>query len=42
LADRLGVPGQLVRDLPSPQALLDGLEQAIQGVAADQVGEQPK
>jgi len=36
LAERLGVPGQLVRDLDSPQALLDGLGQVLDGAATDQ------
>jgi hypothetical protein len=36
LAERLGVPGQLVRDLDSPQALLDGLQQAIGNAGTDQ------
>jgi hypothetical protein len=36
LAERLGVPGQLVRDLELPTALLEGLEQAA---AAEEAGD---
>jgi hypothetical protein len=36
LAERLGVPGQLVREIDSPQTLLDSLGQALQAAAADQ------
>ena len=39
LADRLGVPGQLVRDLMPAQALLEGLNQALDGAAAQPVAE---
>jgi hypothetical protein len=36
LAERLGVPGQLVRDVELPAALLEGLEQALAaGQSAD-------
>jgi hypothetical protein len=36
LGDRLGVPGQLIRDLDLPSRLLDGLEQAIALSGAEQ------
>ena len=39
LADRLGVPGQLVRDLVAPQALLEGLNQALEAAAAEPAAE---
>jgi hypothetical protein len=36
LAERLGVPGQLVREIDFPQALIDSLGQALEAAAADQ------